>query len=294
MNTPCTNSSYGNQVASGEIHLILVFFLTLSMISFLVISPAHAYAQTSAPTISYSCNPRCWGTNYWPGTVNGAYTFLAWASGARFYYGNGFVQNTMWLLDETEPNNCKPLPSDLPGDCYVEAGLRAYQSGGVNVTALFWADVRPGYNFAIHFGPVINTTGADYAINIQIWKAGTVPGYSWCPVAGSEWCVSLYTQPNGEQVNGISGSGHTNTMKVSGYREGMELEGSSGAYANPMYFDYNQYQSVSNNSYIYQSNPGNYSKYYDNPPVDSYWVSVPAGSSNYGGTWETCITGAGC
>jgi hypothetical protein len=87
---------------------------------------------------------------------------------------------------------------------------------------------------------------------------------------------------------------HATSMKVSGYREGMELEGTNGAIANPMEFDYNQWQSTTNNNLFYQSSPGDYSKYQDNLPVDSYWVSVPAGSSNNGGTWETCITGAGC
>src|SRR5579875_542556 len=271
MNTSCTNSSHRNQPVLGEIRFILVFLLILSMISFFMLYPVHAYAQASAPTISYSCDPRCWGTNYWPNAVNGAYTFLNWSNGTSFYYGDGFVQNTMWLVDETEPNNCKPLPSDLPGVCYVEAGLRAYESGGVNVTSLFWADVRPGYNFAMHLGPVINTQNPTYAINIQIFKAGTIPGVSWCPVAGSEWCAWLLAQPNGEQLDGVSGANHTNTMKVSGYREGMELEGTNGAIANPMEFDYNQWQSTTNNNLFYQSSPGDYSKYQDNPPVDSYW-----------------------
>jgi len=83
-------------------------------------------------------------------------------------------------------------------------------------------------------------------------------------------------------------------MKVSGYREGLELYGLSGAVANPMQFDVNQWMGTSNNSWNFQSNAGNYSKYVDNTPVDSYWDAIPAGSSNNGGTWVTCITGAGC
>ncbi|MGH2497075.1 MAG: hypothetical protein ACRDIV_20445 [Ktedonobacteraceae bacterium] len=297
MNKAFTNFHNENQSTLAETRFLLTLLLILSAFSILLISitpPDHTYAQVSSPNISYNCNPRCWGTNYWPNTVNGAYSFLDWGS-ANFNYGNGFVQNTMWLLDETHPNSCKPLPSDLPGDCYIEAGIRAYAGyGGQNVVTLIWADVRPGYSYAFHTqgGPI--DTNVTQAIDIQIFKAGTVSwALPWCPVAGSEWCVYLYSHPTGPVIEGISGAGHTNTMVVSGYREGMEIEGTSGAHADYADFIANQYQDKGNNSYNYQNNPGNYSKYFDNPPADSFWTTVP-GPGQDGGDWTTCITGAGC
>jgi hypothetical protein len=255
-------------------------------------------AQSPAPSISYSCSPnRCWGVNYWPNPVNGAYSLLNWPypDVTRFYYGTGtaFVQNTIWLVDETEPNNCYADPRDLPSDCWVEAGLRAYEENGSNVTGLFWADLRPGYNYADHYGPLVNTLNSTWGIEIQIFKAGTVPAAGWCPTASYTWCVDLYSEGDGQELTAISGAGHTNRMKVSGYREGLELLGLSGAVANPMQFDVNQWESTSDNSWNFQDNVGTIGKYTSNPPVEDYWDVEPQ-FSNSGGTWVTCITGAGC
>lgn len=150
------------------------------------------------------------------------------------------------------------------------------------------------------FTPMIEVTAENRrwstsAIDIQIWKAGTIGNVSWCPIAGSEWCVDIFSPDDNQEVTAISGAGHTNTMQVSGYREGLELGGTSGAVADPMYFDYNQWESTRDNSWSYQGSNGTL----DDPqppmyPADVWWNIYPASPNSYGGDLQTCISGAGC
>ncbi|MGH7870158.1 MAG: hypothetical protein ACREP9_21585, partial [Candidatus Dormibacteraceae bacterium] len=195
-----------------------------------------------APSISYYCQAtRCYGTNWWDNAVNGAYTFLHWNSGALFGAGSpgGIVRNAMWIVDKTaqQANDCYVFTSDLPTVCFVEAGIMSSIVNGSNETQLYWADVRPGYLWAEHEGPIIDTTSSTDAIDIEIWRAGTISGDTgWCPIAGSEWCVDVYSEGEGVNITGTSGANNTNTMVVSGYQEGFELYGTSGATADYMRF----------------------------------------------------------
>lgn len=265
-------------------------------------SPRSLAVQSMAPSISYNCDPeKCWGTNYWPNEVYGAYTYLNWpypnstAFGAGTGQSDEYLRNTLWLLDEHESYNCHVYPGAAPSDCWVEAGLKAYRdSNGTNHTILYWGDLRPGYNYAEHLGPEINTLSTTFGLQITIWKAGTRSGISWCPAAGSEWCVNIYSLPDHKPMTGISGDNHTNTMTVSGYRDGMELFGTSGAVANDMWFTNNEWESdKSPYDWGYQAVVGDRTKYVDDYPVDSYWAPQPT-PGNYGGTWVTCISGSGC
>lgn len=249
-------------------------------------------AHLAAPSISYSCMGRCHGTNYWPNQVHGAYTFLNWAypGVTPLYMGNQYVQNTMWLEDQNE------APSVCPGVCWVEAGLRAIHdpyNASQNRTWLFWADLRPNHPYAEHYGAIVNTLTSTCCIEIRIWKAGTIPNIGWCPTATSEWCVDVYSDTDQKDFHGISGANHTNTMTTTGYRVGLELYGTSGAIAGPMFFDDNLWESANDNSWNYQTNAGDRYGYVNDNPVDSGWDYAPAPGNN-GGQWFTCITNAGC
>ena len=259
---------------------------------------AQSSTQSVAPSISYNCQPtRCYGTNWWPNAVNGAYTFLNWSPfGAYFGAGSagGIIREVLWLVDNTEPNNCYVFQSDLPSRCFVEVGIKSSIVNGSNVTNLYWADVRPNYYWAEHVGAEINTLISTSAIDMEIWKAGTISSQtSWCPIAAAEWCVDVYSEGDNQELRGVSGDNHTNRMVVSGYQEGLELYGTSGATADDMHFDDNQWMGTTNTNWNYQTNDGNPYSYTQNPPVDSGWNTVPA-PGNYGGEWFTCLSGAGC
>jgi len=266
------------------------------------LSSAQLANQSNVPNISYYCTIHCYGVNYWPNAVDGAYTNLNWPFPYVTLFGHGvgnnektsFVQNTMWLLDESEPKKCTPLPGDEPSICWIEAGLRAYDSNGSNATGIFWADVRPSDGYAEHYSWIINTLSTSNAFDIQIWKAGALPGYSWCPSADDEWCVDVYAYGAGVETTSISGAGSTNSMSVTGYRVGMELAGTSGAVATPMYFNENEWLGTGSHNFQYQNNEGDDSRYMYDPPVQSDWSISPLDQNSYGGEWETCIFGSGC
>lgn len=256
--------------------------------------------QSLTPNISYNCEPtRCYGANWWTNPVNGAYTLLNWSYlGASFGAGSadGIIRNALWIVDNTTQHrtDCYAFQSDLPSKCFVEAGIKSSIVNGSNVTNLYWADVRPGYYWYEHVGAEINTLFSTSAIDIMIWRAGTISSATgWCPLAGSEWCVDVYSEGDYQQITGVSGAGHTNTMVVSGYQEGMELYGTSGAKADYMYFDDNTWEANNGTKWEYQNNSGDGGLYMQTPPVDSGF-SVPPATGNYGGEWFTCLSGAGC
>lgn len=264
---------------------------------------ASSPARPVVPSINYICqSPRCYGTNWWPNAVNGAYTYLNWSPwGALLGAGStpdGLIRNAMWIVDKTaqHANECYVYQSDAPGLCFVEAGIKSSIVNGSNETDLFWADVRPGYFWYEHEGPIIDTTSSTSGVDIEIWRAGTISGdTSWCPIAGSEWCVDVYSRGDGTNITGISGAGNKNTMIVSGYQEGLELYGTSGATADYMYFDDNQWEANGGTNWNYQTNIGDNTQYAIDPPVDAWWTDgyQPA-PGNYGGSWFTCLSGAGC
>ncbi len=255
--------------------------------------------QSFAPSISYNCQAtRCYGINWWPNAVNGAYTFLNWSPGALFGAGSsiGIVRNAMWVVDKTaqHANSCYVFVSDLPTVCFVEAGIMSSIVNGSNKTQLYWADVRPDYTWFEHKGPEINTVWSTTAIDITIWRAGTISSQtSWCPIAGSEWCVDVYSEGDNKDWRDISGRGHSNTMIVSGYQVGLELYGTSGAVADNMFFEDNQWEANNGTDWHYQTNSGDPNQYAIDYPADAWWNQVPA-QGNYGGDWTTCIAGAGC
>lgn len=260
---------------------------------------APSSTRSVAPSISYYCQPtRCYGTNWWPNPVNGAYTFLNWNLGALFGAGSpgGIVREAIWIVDKTaqHANECYIYTSDLPTVCFVEAGIMSTIVNGSNETQMYWADVRPGYQWAEHEGPIIDTTSSTDAIDITIWRAGTIASDSgWCPIAGSEWCVDVYSEGDGTWITGTSGLNHTNTMIVSGYQEGFELYGTSGATGDYMYFDSNEWEADGGTAWSYQDNPGDKAEYAVDYPVDAGWNWEPENGPT-GGEWWTCITGAGC
>ena len=72
---------------------------------------------------------------------------------------------------------------------------------------------------------------------------------------------------------------------------GMELCGTSGAYAPRNGFTNNQYLDAHSNQWFYQSLPGvSYSDRWQQGDVPSqgFWTNRPNGANNHGGLWTTC------
>jgi hypothetical protein len=142
--------------------------------------------------------------------------------------GANFIDNEMWLRGTNSLGN---------GRYWVEAG---YNMDGQSGNVYFWGDLRPldGYLYYHSEGPV---PAADYYHNATFWIYRT-PGWAdRFNVQMISWATSW------------TGVSTDNWMQVISVDMGMELSGSSGAYAGNAYFT---------------------SRYYQDP--NTYWYLLPA------------------
>jgi hypothetical protein len=227
------------------------------------------------PAQAYSCGSFCYGINLWDGSTNGAQTrdevVSLTCQPASCKPGTTtpvpHIGNVLWLLDTTS-SGCPQ------GACWIEVGYHTVTNAGgtSTVNQYYWADWRPG-DTKLNVHPLANVASADLGNNV--WLEIEFQG-------SNQW--QIIAQPSSALYSGLSTN---NTMHGNRIEIGMELAGTSGASANTGYFTSNEWQSVNNGSWNYQSSSGTH---ISQAPTNSGWLHPPAGASNLGGTFSTgCV-----
>lgn len=264
--TATTTSEGSNHLSGGwfsdqdSLLLVVLFILALVFVPFGTVSHVHAATQ-----ISYSCGDlssgHCYGVKFWGG-ANGADTRITLhpTNGGN----DGFVNTEMWLQS-----------SDT--SYWVEAGIRSCSCFNVvDGSMFFWADSRPnGGGYHEHFSNYLYSTDwSQPNALVRITRSGT-----------SSWNVSV-----NDNVTLLTGTSADNNITIGYIEVGMELAGTSGAYAPLNYFTNNRW--MDNSGYFhYQTNDGTGQS--QNGPIFSGWATAPTSSST-GGSWYACIGGSGC
>lgn len=238
----------------------------------MLLLPSQSFASVTAKAMPlYYCGfsnnaDRCHATLSWIGGVDGSETHIFTN---QIYGGNCFIQNTMWLAQETSG-----------GDYWIEAGIRAINTISNGADSTFWADFRPnGLGFSPHYGaPLSAADHGKYAQVVIVHPVGTAYGV---------WSVGVTGLPNSQ----ITGPSTQNFISPNDIDIGMEICGTGGANAPRNGFTGNRYHGL-NGNWAYQGKSDGLQNPQQSPAYGN-WTTLPSRSST-GGQWTTCVISSGC
>jgi hypothetical protein len=243
----------------------------------LIASLAFRIQVAKASTYSCPLGNLCHGIILWPGTVTGGQTedtVVSMGCPAPNCNPNGsalpHIGNVLWVLDRNNHQlNCVYVA------CWIETGYHTITGNHANgctydASWYYWADVRPG----------------DSGLNVHCLGAvqsGDLGKNAWLYIAsngGGNWTIQV-----APYTSYFSGTSRNNNMSADTIEIGMELEGTSGAYAYRGYFTYNAWQNGINGQWNPQTNSGTW---HNDSPISSYWQTPPdPNGNNNGGSFST-------
>ncbi len=242
--------------------------LALALLLVLLVAPLQSPAVVRAS--SYSCTNHCYGVVKWGGSVDGAQMYMA-VRGLNA--GDGLVTNEMWLSGGPASGYTCPDPSGT-NTCFVETGVTVGPLAGTSCSSdcYYWADLRTcqgcSDNYNEHY--MANVGQGDYGNYkvFNVWRTG-------------QGDFTVNAGPN----NALSTD---NNMVPNQIQIGMELVGTSGAWALQAPYAYNEWER--NYNWQYQTvdgSPGT-GLNANSAPISSYWQPSPSqDSSHSGGSWQT-------
>jgi hypothetical protein len=271
-----------------DLHLLMIFSILVASFSFPAFFPQKASAATRISADS-SCLQRCYAVADWTNVrawnnlpVQGATT------GATVVPMNGgdlFAESALWVVDTNpgESENCQIAPDAPKGACWIEVGYKSYGTDAGSVNGIdvanterwVWADVAPNNYYYEHPAPSVLASG-DYN-NSALFFINIEQGTTWGIVA------------RGAQTS-FSTTSEDNSMRADDIKIGLELSGNAGWQAPEAEYIQNLYRAADDNWYP-ETTDG--LSEITNYPADGYWADDPT-TANSGGTFVTCVTGAGC
>lgn len=242
-----------------------VFLLLVSLLGGILLSliALPSFEAKAAPRISYSCTDaagHCYGVARWNGSTLGGKAAVFTNSSTA---GDGFVNQEIWL--------------NQTGSTYywVEAGVKTDIRYNFGSPLLFWADNRPnGGGYSEHYSNFMQSNDFGKNVTVTISKQGS-----------DQFTVNLSGLPS----TSLSGTSTANPININRIDIGIELWGTGSAAAPINDISQNQWRSSSGWNYQTRTFDSQFQKL----PAKGFWNIIPA-PGNQGGSWGTCIVGAGC